>query len=374
MEYTLEKIYRLVGKTDQVATLTFKEESDTYEKYGDSLTVIFQYNQYEREEMDKLIQDEQSSTHGIIKAKNLLFDLPDDKNKQLLEDGVKSEDITDILFLSFAPKTNTFHEKEKRVLNKHVIEMESLPKGGDVGWMYGFQNMRVQQGIIFPPNERNFYLAAKFHFEPQNLSEQEKQEIFDETGLMREPVEMEFLDMKRMQEEISEEEQQKLKTLKENKSRSRLAILDSYLKQAGSSFKKLSEKNPEQATELLIKAQRFNERRLNVMGKHPIYMDIDSFFHIYMRHVEEFKVNQHFEHKDNFQWNEDDVFLVMENIIREIDDAYQKFREENPDSRYSKYGKQSIYFQGDYYTFHINTNGRISTFHKNRKEHEKTEN
>ena len=110
------------------------------------------------------------------------------------------------------------------------------------------------------------------------------------------------------------------------------------------------------------------------MGKYPIYMDIDSFLHIYMRHVEEFKVNQHFAHKDNFQWNVDDVILVMENIIKEIDDDYQKFRKENPYGRYSKYHEQSIYFKGDYYTFHIDITGRISTFHKNRKEHEKTEN
>lgn len=374
MKYTLERIYSLVGKTDKVATLTFKKGSDAFIKYANSLTVVFIYEQAEREEFDKLIQDNHSSTHGQIKAKELLDELTNDKQKLLLKEGINSQDIIDIFFLPFDLATNTFHATKKKILNKNIIEMVPLQKGGDLGWMYGFQKKRVLDGVIYPQNERNFYLAAKFYFEPQNLSEQEMQEIFDEAFLMREPVEMEFLDMKRMLEEISEEEQQKLKTLKGKKSKSRLVILDSYLKQAGSSFKKLSEKNPEQATELLLKVQQFNERRLNVMGKHPIYMDIDSFLHIYMRHVEEFKVNQHFEHKDNFQWNEDDVFWVMQNIIREIDNDYQKFREENPDSRYSKYGKQSIYFQGDYYTFHIDTNGKISTFHKNRKEHEKKEN
>ena len=89
MEYTLEKIYRLVGKTDQVATLTFNKDSEAFQKYGDSLTVVFVYDQAEREEMDKLIQDEHSSTHGKVKAKNLLFDLPADKNKQLLEEALK---------------------------------------------------------------------------------------------------------------------------------------------------------------------------------------------------------------------------------------------------------------------------------------------
>ena len=373
MEYTLEKIYRLVGKTDQVANLTFKSDSEAFQKYGDSLTVVFVYDQNEREEMDKLIQFNQSSTHGRIKAKYLLFDLSANQTKQLLEEGINTEDITDIFYLPLAPKTNTFHATDKRVLNKILIDFEPFPKGGDLGWMYGFQKGRVQQGIGLPPYERNFYLAGKYYFEPQNLNEQENQEIFDEKGLMREAVEIEFLEMNRMREEINAEDLQKLEILINIKNINRLEILDSYLIQAGSSFKKLSEKNPEQAKELLSKVQWFNERRLNIRGKHPIYMNIENFLHIYMRHVEEFKVNQHFEHKDNFQWNEDDVFLVMENIIREIDNDYQNFRTENPDARYSKYGNQSIYFQGDYYTFHIDTTGRISTFYKNKKAHETKE-
>jgi hypothetical protein len=89
-----------------------------------------------------------------------------------------------------------------------------------------------------------------------------------------------------------------------------------------------------------------------------------------MRHVEEFKVNKHFENKDNFQWNEDDVFDVIGHVIKYIDNEYQKFREDKPSQRFSKFGKHSVYFEGDYYTFHIEANGRINTFYKNRKEHE----
>jgi hypothetical protein len=90
-----------------------------------------------------------------------------------------------------------------------------------------------------------------------------------------------------------------------------------------------------------------------------------------MRQVEEFQVNKHFEHKDNFLWKEEDVFNVMGHVIEQIDKEYQQYRDEKPEQRFSKYGPQSLYFQGDYYTFHIEPNGRISTFHRNKKEHEK---
>jgi hypothetical protein len=57
----------------------------------------------------------------------------------------------------------------------------------------------------------------------------------------------------------------------------------------------------------------------------------------------------------------------MGNIIRGIEDEYQIFRRRNPTLRFSRFGPQSQYFQGDYYTFHIENTGRISTFYKNKK-------
>jgi len=86
-----------------------------------------------------------------------------------------------------------------------------------------------------------------------------------------------------------------------------------------------------------------------------------------MRHVEEFQVNKHFEHKDNFQWKEEDIFDVMRHVIEYIEKEYQEFRSEKPTQRFSKYGRQNVYFEGDYYTFHIEPNGSISTFYKNKK-------
>jgi len=87
-----------------------------------------------------------------------------------------------------------------------------------------------------------------------------------------------------------------------------------------------------------------------------------------MRHVKEMQVNNHFESKDNFQWNEEDVFIVMEKVINEVNQEIQLFFEKNPEKRYSRHGSQSVYFEGDYYTFHIEPSGRVNTFHKNKKE------
>lgn len=52
MSYSLENIYRTVGKDDKVAALTLKPDSESYKKYGGEPTVVFIYTQREREKMD----------------------------------------------------------------------------------------------------------------------------------------------------------------------------------------------------------------------------------------------------------------------------------------------------------------------------------
>lgn len=368
MNYTIEEIYALVGKDDKKAGLTFKYESEAYNLYGSFITVVFVYTQCEREEMDIFIQATPFNKDGRIKAKYLGTELASDKVGRLLNEGIYSGDISEILS-DIRPPKNTFHSKEMRQLKKIEIPMKAQPKGCDLDWMYGFSKKQLNKGIVLCPRERTFYLAGKLYYESENLTSEENEEIFDGENI-NENVEWELLQIKSIREEIYNDEEKRLAELFENKQRDSISILDIYLKQAGSSLKKLSTQNIDQAAKLLMKVIYFKERRLNVMGKYPIYLDLDSYLHIYMRHVEEFQVNKHFEHKDNFQWKEEDVFDVMGHVIECVDAEYQEYRHEKPTQRFSKFAKQSVYFEGDYYTFHIESNGRISTFHKNKKGHE----
>ncbi len=370
MDYTIEEIYALVGKEDKTAGLTFKYGSEAYNTFGQFITVLFLYTQKEREEMDKLIKNETWTNHGYIRAKFLGRDLDKGKVALLSEKGINSIDITEILYFK-APSKNTFHSTDKREIKKIEIPIQSQSKGKDFDWMYGFSKKQVSESIGFSPKEKAFYLAGKVYYEPDQLTDHDKQEIYQEDGSLDVKIEWELLQIKYIREEISDEEKKRLAELYGIKKNESFEILDKYLQDAGSSLKKLVKENLDQAAELLMKVMHFKERRLTILSKHPIYIDLDSYLHIYMRHVEEFQVTKHFEDKDNFQWNEDDVFSVMGNVLKQVEKEYEDFREKNPDKRYSRYGDYSMYFEGDYYTFHIETNGRVSTFHKNRKAHDK---
>jgi len=364
--YTLEEIYVLTGRDDKTASLEFIPGTDSYNKYGSSITVTFLYTQDEREQMEEMIKTEPFTHSGKIKAQYLLYDISPELINELKDTGIDSEDIWSIAYFKGEAK-NTFHSSEIRTIKKIPIQIKQLPKGGDFDWIYGFNKKMAESGVGMTPRQRNLYLALKLYYESDKLTDEEKKEIYNEANELNEPIIWEYLQIKLHREEISDEETKRLGALLTQKERNDMAILDKYLKQAGSSLKKLAKDNIDQAVKLLMKVGDFKDRKLNVMGKIPIYLDIDSFLHVYMRHVEEMKVNSHFEHKDNFQWATEDVLTVMEHVVKEIDEEVQAFFVEKPNGRYSRYGGQSVYFQGDYYTLHIESNGRISTFHKNRK-------
>ena len=372
MFYWIEKVYALVGWDDKVTTVTFKSDSDAQKLFGNHITVVFLYTQHEREKLDQLIKDPLNVTQGFVKAKNLLTraDLSKDKNLKLAEEGINTDDIASMFFFGQSDR-NTFHSQELRTITKIEVPIHIQPKGQDLDWMYGLSNRYVKDGIGLSPRERAFYLAGKFYYEAEELTESEFDEIFTPEITMDPKVEWEYLRIKYNREEAGDEEKKRLSALLKIKNKDDMELLDKYLKEAGYSLFKLAKENIDAATELLTKVNLFQEGRLNVTGKTAIYIDLDRYLHIYMRHVKELKVNKHFEHKDNFQWKEEDVRVVMKKVIEIINDEIQEFFTKNSGKRYSRFGSKSIYFEGDYYTLHIDVNGRISTFYKNRKVHEK---
>lgn len=365
MDYTLEEIYELVGKENKTAGLTFKFNSEAFKEFGGFITVEFLYKQLEREELEIKIKNKPYSNIGKVKANYLGDDLPKEKIEKLKKEGVLSSDILEIKYYN-TPSNNTFNSQQIRSIKKINITMHGLQDGKDLDWMYGFYKKQVQENITLCPEEKKFYLALRYYYDSINLTEEELNDIFSDKDVLKE-IEWEYLNIKFIKNDILEEEKKRLYTIMNERLRNNINILDKYLNEAGSSLKKLFKEKPNVAEGLIKKTIEFSEIRLNVTGEIPIYLDINSYFHIYMRHVEEMKINHQFDHKDNFQWNEEDVIIVIKKIIQEIDEEVQKYLKNNPGKRFSKYNDESIYFEGDYYTLHIEPNGKVSTFHKNRK-------
>lgn len=370
MPYPQQLIYLLAGMNDEVAPLTLKDSSPICDKFDKEVTVVFQYTQREREKTHKELLAG-LFTYGIIRAKVLNYGneilFPDEDDDVFIE--INSEDIEYIFHWPLNAINNTFLSKEKRSSKRIEIEVESRGDGRHWDNYYVFERRRVEEdNIILSPEERYRYLAMRLFYESDSISEQERKEIFDSTNSINENVAFYYYKIAEDKNiEVNDTTIKYLSNLAMKRANKAALLLNESLTQAGSSVKKLLEQNPKLTSDLFLKIQGFRQKRLNISGKYPIYLDQNSYMHILTRHVEEFKFNNHFAQKDNFQWVVEDVMMVIEKVIRMINIEYQTFRMEHPDKKFSKYGDKSVYYQGDYYTLHIEPSGRIATFHKNKK-------
>jgi hypothetical protein len=364
--YTLEKIYDLVGRNDYTSTITFRSNSQSEKLYGNKLTIVFLYTQQEREGLENNIKKGVVGNHGYVKAKYLLFDLPDTKIKELEKVGVNSNDITDIEWLPYTEHRNTYGSKEKRHINTIAIESKPCGYENDILWMYGALKTYKEKGIGLCPEEQTNYLAYKLILEPTKLTEEEKADIYDAEGKMNEDVAYVYLGFKCVTLNISKEEIVDLMRLCQKRYTKRMGILNDRLKDIGCSIEKLKITEPDKANFLINAVRRFHEKRYNTYGNYPLYLNLEGFLHIYLRHVEDLQIGSQYAHKDKFQLYEKDIEAVISRVLHGINTDYQVYKSDHPTQRYGKYGKDSYYLLGDYYTIQVNEDGSIGTFYKNR--------
>ena len=365
-KYTLEKIYDLVGRNDYTSTITFRPNSQSAKQYGNTLTIVFLYTQQERVNLEHNIKTGVTGTHGYVKAKYLLFDLPDTKIKELEEVGVNSNDITNIEWLPYTELRNTYGSKEKRHIDTITIESKPSCYENDILWMYGALKTYKEKGIGLCPEEQDNYLAYKLILEPAKLTEEEKAGIYDAEGKMNEDVAYVYLGFKCVTLNISKEEIVDLMRLCQKRYTKRMGILNDRLKEFGSSIEKLKKTEPDKAIFLINAVRGFHEKRYNTYGKFPLYLNLEGFLHIYLRHVEDLQIGSQYAHKDKFQLYEKDIETVISRVLHGINTDYQVYKSDHPTQRYGKYGKDSYYLLGDYYTIQVNEDGSIGTFYKNR--------
>lgn len=182
--FSQEQLYLYGGRLDSVFTLSLRENSDDYQKYGDTTTVCFIYNRNERNALE--INPSSLNDHPFIKAK-LLY--PNEKQcenalEEMQKVGIRTENIVEIIVAPSTQSNNTFPSKEKRTLNIMEIPFTALGKGRDIGWMYGSLKLFKKNGIGLIPEDEAQYLAYKYTIEPELMTEEERMKTFDKGGKM----------------------------------------------------------------------------------------------------------------------------------------------------------------------------------------------
>ena len=359
--FTQEEIYEYAGAKDFVATLTLNQESAKL--YGESLTVVFVYYQKERIALEK----DKTTLNDIsnVKAKELLGKLDRSLCDQLLKDGIPTKDIVEMLVGPASEENNTYASPLLRKPRVLEIPIEGEDNGKDINFMYGALCHFIADGIGLTPEEHNEYLAYKIVLEHEKLTDKEREEIFDKNGtIVNQEVGYFWLLWKKEAGKLTEKNKTDLMQLSQNRIANRFVLADKELQNMGLSFEKLAKTYPEKAALLFSKIVNFHECRYNVVGKHLLYMSFESFLHIYLRHVKELAVENQFGERSKFQLAEKDLKATMGIVLGALNDEYQIYKDEHPNSRFFRKGNMAYYYNGDYYDVDILPDGQIGSFYK----------
>lgn len=361
--FTPGQIYSYAGAYDYVTTLTLKEGSEPARKYGSELTVLFEYTLKERTSLEK--DNAACDNGGKVRAKELLNNISKESQDLLKKEGLFTKDIVEMLVAPFTKPNNTFASEDLRQPKVLEIPFEAEGNGEDIYWMYGAFVHYINDGITLSPEEYDQYLAYKIILEPEKLSEDERSEIFNKNGAIKNPnVALYVLEWKEEVGLNNDKDKKLFATLRQKRFADRMAQLEKELNNMGLSISKLCERFPEKAKLLFNKILSFHEIRYNVTGKHLMYLSYHSFLHIYLRHVKELTVENQFPERGKFQLDEKDVLTTMNIVLQDLNDEYQSYKEQNPHNRFFRKGAMAYYFNGDYYDIDILPDGQIGTFYK----------
>lgn len=362
--FTIEQIYSLVGRYDYTSNIILRRGSDDEVTYGNSIVGVFLFSKSERDELELRIANSNKEIYGTIRFCNLLPDFHEEKIGNLKRQGIDTRNIVSISWLPCTKSENIYPSRQQRSLPTIKISCPIPSKKDTFVWVYEFLGKIRQDGVGLCPEEEYRYLAYKTVFASDNLTVEEKAMIYDEKGKMREEVTYELLTMKFNTFTINRKEVNTIAKIIAGRYHKRLLLLNQELEEIELSYTKLKKDSPTIADYILTKVQSFHQKRFNVIGKYPLYLDVEGYIHILLRHVEEARFKNAFEHKTKFQYEEQDIEIVMNEVISGINSDYQSFKEIRPKDRFVKKEDDLCYYNGDYYVIVVNPNGSIVTFYK----------
>lgn len=361
--FSQAQLYQYGGREDCVFTLSFKEGSISYKKYGDTITGCFYYTLKERLSIEE--NPTALNNNPYVKFKQLELSSSKGKTNELLKEGFPVEDISEIIVNPMFEENNTFPSKENRIPDVLNIPFEPLGGGKDIGWIYGILKEKVGKKIGLMPEDKALYLAYKLILDRKELTDEEKRLLFNCNGqLSNNDVAYHYLSWKDQAGIIKENEKEILCSLWANRFYDRIGLVKQTLDDLGLSSATFIQKNPKQAVALFFKTLKFNDISYNVNGEYPLYLNFKSFLHIYFRHVKEMDVSEQFKNRDKFQLEENDVLTVIRIVMRMVNPDYQAYKKKHPNGRFFRKGDMAYYYCGDYYNMDINPDGSISTFYR----------
>ena len=360
-----ERLYEYVGREDYVANYTLKPGSEAFKKYGADFTATIAYTPKEREIFEQTYLSG-SKTYGRVRFNETNYRLSKGQIKNLREEGIDVEDIEFVYALPM-PRENLYVKDSVRKPHRLEIPLPSdITYRDAVGMLQHIYEECVKNNRELCPHEWNEYFAVKLLYYPDAMTEGEKQMSHESNGHIKEEVFLPMIKIKKeIEGELDNKEEEALGILERRDWRRKLSIFENALSGCGTNIKQIKQKQPQQLAMLFAELMTFRPMRLNTLAhKYAIYLDLEGYLHILLRHVNETSVTyQPIAEKTKLMWNFADFEYAIKGVVGVIADDYDEKRDNQAGRMYWN-GDKAIEFGGDYYTLQIAPNGRIDTWYR----------
>ena len=368
MRFSKEELYFQFGQYDRVIGISFETDSESYNKFGDFIVGKLIYTPKEREELHNTINSKETipRTDGQQRFFENIKKIPVEKRNELERYGFLCSDISLVQFMN-VPSDNEYVREEIRELPEPIkLNISSNFSAEETAnLIIHYSESLIKSEYELTPFEWDEYNGAIWYNYPESIPEKVLKTTFykPDTEELKDEIKFQYLNLKFECDELTEPELKEFEELFQNMLRERLNALEKELLSSTGNLKNLKDKYSKEFLYVYSMVTYFKPYRI-LHGKHPVYLNFERFLHIYLRHVSETQIGEHFENKSVFQYKHKDIENVIKYVLESINDEIQEHFETNPSKEFKRHGSRSVYYKGDYYVVNIDGKGCLMNLYK----------
>lgn len=364
-QFSVEELYSMYGQYEKYISIEFHKFSESAQKFGRDIAGVLTYRKSEREELEKVISEKNvPRTNGYTKIDCSIYEkITEAQKTELIETGFKSGDIYEVLE-SDMPKIKSYNQSgRKEIPNTITVNVDPTDFDPNRAFLWLFSK-RIKNGDILIEEEWSKFCGLSLYYEPGSEKfDLIKEKGFDENGLKKSMVRFYELEAKLYATDMKKEEILEFNNFLKKRIVERTEAIKYEIKRSTNKrLETFEEKYPEIYKELQKSIVEFEtESLVHYKVVKPIYWNYESYLHIYLRHCDELEIEGHFENKTKFQYAQKDIKRILKIAIEKLSRQINEMLKEGKEFRV--FGDRTLYFNGNHYSLHILSDGRVVAFH-----------
>ena len=342
-------IWALVGEKARVATFTFAAESVSWRAYGRNF-----YSRDEREDAPGSLDP------SVLRLETAMRDVSAENQRSLKYAGVPISEITAIQFTPLERPVEWHASGEKKIPSVIEIPLDLDPWVDTERIAQNYLISKHNSGVELAPYEKAQLVGSILAFNSGSINGQIAEQFgFDRDAVQNNPeVRWHYLSIKqRRKVALTEPEQAWLEHLKERRRHD--AIMGVMQEYKRCRIDRLDATAIWPSLERVLRSAIDFRPSVLLHGKRQVYWDLTSYAHIALRHVKGMQVTE----GTTLPYLAEDLEMLIEKVLGRVEDEIKDHLQGKPGKAFFLAGRRSVYFNDDFYSFHLDGSGRLANFH-----------